>query len=154
MKQITTTLFFLTWNATMCHDVPETLEISPPALPHPINLQAPKGQNFDSVPGDARCSLFSTHTHKKTPRCSQRLITCAWKTFCVKGPFEKPQLCSVTSPQTGAQVPLHVFFFKFFMWLPNNLGSPAVSHKTLREPSLQHRFDGWNDRWADRWLHR
>lgn len=53
-------------------------------------------------------AAFSSLT--ETPRCSQRLITCAWKTFCVKGAFEKPQLCSVTSPQTEAQVPLLVFF--------------------------------------------
>lgn len=44
--------------------------------------------------------------------------------------------------------------FPFLCGFQTTLACQWCHIKTLREPSLSQRFDGWKDRWADRWLHR
>lgn len=102
--------------------------------------------------GAALCYSLTTQT--ETPRRIGRLITCAPGTlwfFC-----SACEIClnSYNSARWQVRRRRRRCWFPFLCGFQTTLACQRCHIKTLREPSLSQRFDGWKDRWADRWLHR
>lgn len=120
-------------NATVCQHLMCDLDVSlssahKPSLLQYTHLSAVKGE-INSLPCHSLSAFFFfliVHTH--TQMHARSNFVCTLKNFSapLHEPFEKLQLCPVTSSQTETQVLLPVF-----MWFPNNLGLPMVPHKNV-----------------------
>lgn len=101
--------------------------------------------------GAALCYSFN-YTHRNSQTHPETRNSCSLNTsFCSAC---KSCLNSYNSARWQVRRRRRRCWFPFLCGFQTTLACQRCHIKTLREPSLSQRFDGWKDRWADRWLHR